>query len=949
MSYRTNWRFRKSHPAIAYLHSTGYKAALTAAGMLVLMLPALSAKAKTLDVPSSYATIDAAISAAGNGDTILVDDGTYSASGDLNLNISKSLTIQSVNGAASTIINCSSSTFISQATAQITVRGFTIRNSTSPFSVIEIYAPGTIDSCVFKNNHLANFESFSLIFSNIFSGTLTVSNCTFDSNSAYSMVEPGGQGASLDLSNSTFTNNTGQSGGSGAVNSNSASGTISNCLFSGNTSATNAYAGAVYWINGSLSVTDSVFIDNRSPNAGGGALFVGASGIATPVTLTRCLFKGNSAPTGGAIILSESNKSASLTANDCLFIGNGASNDGAAIGVISGITNTIIALNNCSFYGNKYTGGSASGKGTISASNSVPLTLNNTILYGDLTSKEISTSNPPSSTTATNSDIHQAGFAFPNIDADPQYNDPVNDDLHLQPSSPCAGTGTTSGAPATDYSMYAWGNTLSMGAYSPVHFDFVTPASIMWGTPFTYTVTARAADDSTIITNYSGTVHFDSTDAAAALPADTTLTNGTGTFSATLNSSGDQMISATDTAISAITGVSSAITAVNPVSQLLVNLPSGATAGVPLSVTVTAADSSGTTVTGYNGIVHFTSDDPTATLPADTALTNGAGTFQATLTRATIIHIRARDTGNTGITGLGSTVVAPSSVTHLTITAPADTNTGFANIITVAARDQYENVVSAFNDTVHFTSTDAGALLPADTVLTGGYKPFAVKYATPGVQSVTVTDLANNSLTANGTSTVGLIASKFRITTPATVIAGAPFNATVTAVDNYGNTVTGYSGSVHFISADPSATLPADTTLTNGTGTFQITLTRATTQSITAADTAASMPRGSSPAFKVQAAGAASLSITVPASATKGVPCPVTVTAKDAYGNIALSDTDTIHVISSDSKAVLPANAPLVAGTRAFKVKFYSPGSRIIKAMDIANSQSVTSATIAVK
>jgi len=74
-----------------------------------------TASANTINVPSQYATIGAAVTAATSGDTILVADGTYSASGNLNLNIAKSLTIQSVNGAASTIIDCGSSQFIGQS------------------------------------------------------------------------------------------------------------------------------------------------------------------------------------------------------------------------------------------------------------------------------------------------------------------------------------------------------------------------------------------------------------------------------------------------------------------------------------------------------------------------------------------------------------------------------------------------------------------------------------------------------------------------------------------------------------------------------------------------------------------------------------------------------------------------------------------------------------------
>ena len=76
------------------------------------------------------------------------------------------------------------------------------------------------------------------------------------------------------------------------------------------------------------------------------------------------------------------------------------------------------------------------------------------------------------------------------------------------------------------------------------------PSSATAGTAFQFTVSAPG---------YSGTVHFTSTDAAAVLPADTAI-NGSGTFTATLNSARNQTITATDTVTPATTGTSGAIT-----------------------------------------------------------------------------------------------------------------------------------------------------------------------------------------------------------------------------------------------------------------------------------------------------------------------------------------------------------------------------------------------------
>jgi len=71
-------------------------------------------------------------------------------------------------------------------------------------------------------------------------------------------------------------------------------------------------------------------------------------------------------------------------------------------------------------------------------------------------------------------------------------------------------------------------------------------------------VTALDASNQAV-TNYSGTVHFTSTDPHSQLPPDSTLVSGTKVFSATLTTGGSQMITTIDKAASSITGSSNSI------------------------------------------------------------------------------------------------------------------------------------------------------------------------------------------------------------------------------------------------------------------------------------------------------------------------------------------------------------------------------------------------------
>ena len=49
-------------------------------------------------------------------------------------------------------------------------------------------------------------------------------------------------------------------------------------------------------------------------------------------------------------------------------------------------------------------------------------------------------------------------------------------------------------------------------------------------------------------------------------------------------------------------------------------------------------------------------------------------------------------------------------------------------------------------------------------------------------------------------------------------------------------------------------------------------------------------------------------SVTGPSSATAGTSFTITVTARDAYGNVATGYVGTVKITSTDHKAVLPAN-----------------------------------------
>jgi len=100
-----------------------------------LMLMAGVANGATINVPADQPTIQAGINVASNGDTVLVADGTYTGTGNVNLDFNgKAITVESVNGAATTIIDCQNvagtrgAYFHNGETASSVLDGFTIQN-----------------------------------------------------------------------------------------------------------------------------------------------------------------------------------------------------------------------------------------------------------------------------------------------------------------------------------------------------------------------------------------------------------------------------------------------------------------------------------------------------------------------------------------------------------------------------------------------------------------------------------------------------------------------------------------------------------------------------------------------------------------------------------------------------------------------------------------------------
>ena len=197
------------------------------------------------------------------------------------------------------------------------------------------------------------------------------------------------------------------------------------------------------------------------------------------------------------------------------------------------------------------------------------------------------------------------------------------------------------------------------------------------------------------------------------------------------------------------------------------------------------------------------------------------------------------------IAGISGPLAVSFPASHFVIGAAASTTAGNALVFAVTALDQFNNTANGYGATVHFSSSDSKANLPAGATLTSGIGYFAAILKTAGSQTLTVSDAITSSITGLS-STIAIVSSGpfFYVSgVPTNIAAGTPFNFTVTAENPFNSTATGYSGTVHFSTHDGQATLPADSTLTHGVGSFTAIFKTAGSQALAVTDTLSAIQR----------------------------------------------------------------------------------------------------------
>jgi hypothetical protein len=371
--------------------------------------------------------------------------------------------------------------------------------------------------------------------------------------------------------------------------------------------------------------------------------------------------------------------------------------------------------------------------------------------------------------------------------------------------------------------------------------------------------------------------------------------------------------------------------------------PLTAAYGQSVTLTATVASVNPTDGTPVGGVVTFTVDGVPQT-PA--FLNQGVAFFTLPNLSAGSHPVTASYSGSAPFDASSSSAIlctiqpAATSVTLASDFSPSNAGTPVTYYATVAA-----NAPSAATPTglVQFFDATVGFLGAASLI--NGVAALTLSNLTAGNHGVHVVYQGNANFATSTSSTFFQIiipgpTTHFSVSLPfLSVTAGSPSSYTITALDAYNNTATGYTGFVRFQTSDFHAIIPPfDYSLTNGMGTFSATFETAGSQTLSVFDTTNGNINGVSAAVSVFSAAVSHFGVSAPFGATAGTAFGITVTALDPYNNVALGYSGTVHFTSNAPLGNLPANSTLNLGVGSFPVVLFSAGNRTITATDTVNS-----------
>ncbi len=380
-------------------------------------------------------------------------------------------------------------------------------------------------------------------------------------------------------------------------------------------------------------------------------------------------------------------------------------------------------------------------------------------------------------------------------------------------------------------------SSVSPGAPSAAQSLATVPPSGTAGSATAISVQARDQYGNPVTTG-GAVVAVSVTGANTATPPVTDQGNGTYTASYTPAATGTDNIAITlgGSPVGASPYSSTVGAGAPSAAQSTATVPGGV-AGVATTVTVQAKDAAGNDLTTGGAAVVVTVSGANAAGPTGaTDQGDGTYTFQYTPT--------ASGTDNVGITLNGGTVGAspytstvspgPPSAGNSVAVVPGAGTAGAATVISVQARDQYGNDLSAGGAAVVVTVTGANSATPA--VTDNGDGTYATSY-TPTASGADAVAITLNGSAVGTSPYATLVAPGAASAAQTTAVVpsgntGLPTSIMVQAQDQFGNLLTAGGD---LVTVDVSGTNPAGslTVTDNGDGTYSASYTPGTAGSDT--------------------------------------------------------------------------------------------------------------------
>ena len=153
-----------------------------------------------------------------------------------------------------------------------------------------------------------------------------------------------------------------------------------------------------------------------------------------------------------------------------------------------------------------------------------------------------------------------------------------------------------------------------------------------------------------------------------------------------------------------------------------------------------------------------------------------------------------------------------ATTTHLALSAPATATAETSFAVVLTAKDAANNTTLGYTGTVHWTSSDALAVLPADYTFTAadaGTHTFTITLKTAGTKSITATDTVTSSITGSASINVAAAAIDHLVLAPASasISAGGSQSYTAAGRDAFNNDLGDVTAATTFtITPDGSCT-----------------------------------------------------------------------------------------------------------------------------------------------